>query len=213
MWSLRSPPFVCLSWSEAPSENADSQRIPMHKHTSLERLFLIFLTDIPTAPFINVHSSVAYFCALSLPVAGMLCSASAWFAVGSNTASNMPGTLNHLKITAVLVFALAAPHHGALAQAVKGLDAPDAGANSPAGIDADKPSSFLIEPEAEIKGDQIKRRTYRSQAVGQNKNWDLDIGGFQAPVDEDPNRLVEDLEDSNYSGMRLRLPFRGRTGQ
>ena len=75
------------------------------------------------------------------------------------------------------------------------------------------PSEFLMEPDAQIKGFNIKQRTFRSQAVGQNKAWDLDIGRFQGGIDEDPNHVFEDLDNDTYSGMRLRLPFRGRTGQ
>ncbi|GBE43970.1 hypothetical protein BMS3Bbin10_02054 [bacterium BMS3Bbin10] len=110
-------------------------------------------------------------------------------------------------LSAALALTLAAP---AGAQSVKGLNAPGAGAPSLPSSEA--PSQFLIEPEAEIKGDRIKQQTYRSQAVGQNRNWDLDIGRFQAPINEDPNQLADDLTNSDFSGMRLRLPFRGRTG-
>jgi hypothetical protein len=77
--------------------------------------------------------------------------------------------------------------------------------------DIQVPSEFLIEPDAQIKGLAIKQKTYRSQAVGQNKGWDLDIGRFQGGIDEDPNRVFEDLDNDTYSGMRLRLPFLGGT--
>ncbi|MEM8743128.1 MAG: hypothetical protein AAGF14_00680 [Pseudomonadota bacterium] len=93
---------------------------------------------------------------------------------------------------------------------MRGLDSPGTGEAPPS---TGAPSSFIIEPDAQIQGDQIKQQTYRSQSVGKNQNWDLDIGRFQAPYNEDPAGLAEDIEDSDYSGMRLRLPFRGRTGQ
>jgi hypothetical protein len=73
-------------------------------------------------------------------------------------------------------------------------------------------SPFLLEPDVQIKGDNIKSQTYNTQPAGQNKNWNLDIGRFQPQVKEDPNRLADDI-DTDYSGMRLRLPFRGRTAQ
>lgn len=111
-------------------------------------------------------------------------------------------------ILAALALALAAP---SVAQSVKGLDAPG-GADASSPSQGEGTSQFLIEPEAEIKGDRIKQQTYRSQAVGQNRNWDLDIGRFQAPINEDPNQFADDLTNSDFSGMRLRLPFRGRTG-
>jgi len=122
-------------------------------------------------------------------------------------------SLHKLKSIAVLLLALAVFVPAAKAQTVKGIDSPEAGAGQQPAISGGAPSSFLIEPDAQIKGDKIKRQTYRSQSVGQNKNWDLDIGRFQAPINEDPNRLMEDLDDSNYSGMRLRLPLGGRAAQ
>lgn len=90
----------------------------------------------------------------------------------------------------------------------------DTTAESAAGTAPAQPeqSPFLLEPEVQIKGDNIKSQTYNTQPAGQNKNWNLDIGRFQPQVNEDPNRLADDL-DTDYSGMRLRLPFRGRTGQ
>ncbi|MDA7947614.1 MAG: hypothetical protein MPJ78_09055 [Hyphomicrobiaceae bacterium] len=112
-----------------------------------------------------------------------------------------------LKFAVIVLATLAAPRGDARAQAVRGLDAQDSNGQPGA------PSSFIIEPDAQIKGDQIKQRTYRSQAVGKNRNWDLDIGRFQPLINEDPSGLAEDIEDNDYSGMRLRLPFRGRTGQ
>jgi len=99
-----------------------------------------------------------------------------------------------------------------VAQTVPGL--PDnAAANTVSGAAPviQVPSEFLIEPDAQIKGLSIKQKTYRSQAVGQNKAWDLDIGRFQGGIEEDPNRVFEDLDNETYSGMRLRLPFLGGT--
>ena len=71
------------------------------------------------------------------------------------------------------------------------------------------PSEFLIEPDAQLKGLDIKQKTYRSKTVGQKKAWDLDIGRFQGGYEEDPNRVFEDQDNDAYSGMRLRLPFLG----
>lgn len=106
---------------------------------------------------------------------------------------------------AALMFASTAPGPFACAQ--------DSGAETPVQVPVGQtPSPFLLEPEAQIRGDNIKSQTYNSQPAGENKNWNLDIGRFQPPVNEDPNRLADDLEGS-YSGMRLRLPFRGRTEQ
>ena len=125
----------------------------------------------------------------------------------------MTGYLHTLACAAILLSALAASPNAAQAQTVQGPDAPGAGDSQGSPASSGPPSSFIIEPEAQIEGDRIKQQTYRSQAIGKNRNWDLDIGRFQAPIDEDPNGVAEDLEDNNYSGMRLRLPFRGRTGQ
>ena len=116
-------------------------------------------------------------------------------------------------LIASLALALAAPYAPVTAQTVKGLNDNSAGAAPPALPLGQEPSLFLIEPEAQIKGDNIKQHTFRSQAVGQNKNWDLDIGRFQGDYKEDPNRALEDLDSDTFSGMRLRLPFRGRTEQ
>jgi hypothetical protein len=71
------------------------------------------------------------------------------------------------------------------------------------------PSEFLIEPDAQLKGLDIKQKTYRSKTVGQKKAWDLDIGRFQGGYEQDPNRVFEDQDNDAYSGMRLRLPFLG----
>lgn len=88
-------------------------------------------------------------------------------------------------------------------------DAPALSTPSPTIQTGQNPASpFLLEPEIEIKGDRIKRETYRSQPAGQNQNWNLDIGRFQPKIDDDPNDLIED-DKQGYSGMRLRLPLRG----
>ena len=96
----------------------------------------------------------------------------------------------------------------AFAQSIQGL--PDNSAD-------ERPhSEFLLEPDAQIQGENIKQQTFRSQAAGKNKNWDLDIGRFQGKIDEDPNNslynhTIEDANRDTFSGMRLRLPFRGGT--
>lgn len=69
-------------------------------------------------------------------------------------------------------------------------------------------SPFLMEPDAQIKGDRIKDETFKSLPAGQNQNWNLDIGRFQPKINDDPNGVAPDLE-GDYSGMRLRLPLRG----
>lgn len=74
-------------------------------------------------------------------------------------------------------------------------------------------SEFIIEQETETKGANIKLNSFNSKAVGQNKNWDLDMGRFQEELRSDPNQPQIDKFKENYSGMRLKLPFRGRTGQ
>ena len=110
--------------------------------------------------------------------------------------------------------ALAGAMSSAVAQSGPGGNDNAAANAAPAGVPAiQAPSDFLMEPDAQIEGLNIKQRTYRSQAVGQNKAWDLDIGRFQGEIDQDPNRVYEDLDNNTYSGMRLRLPFRGRTGK
>mgnify|MGYP007073204953 CR=1 FL=1 len=75
-----------------------------------------------------------------------------------------------------------------------------------AGISTTSP--FLMEPDAQLKGDRIKDETFNSQPAGQNQNWNLDIGRFQPKINDDPNRVAPDLE-GDYSGLRLRLPLRG----
>ena len=100
----------------------------------------------------------------------------------------------------------------ALAQNVPEVPNHAAAETAPGAVPAiQAPSEFLIEPDAQIKGLNIKQKTFRSQAVGQNKGWDLDIGRFQEGIDEDPNSVFEDLDNDTYSGMRLRLPFLGGT--
>ena len=116
--------------------------------------------------------------------------------------------LSHYMAAAILTLILTA---SAGAQTVKGLDDPDGTTGVPSLPSGDAPSQFLIEPDAAIKGNNIKQQTYRSQATGQNKNWNLDIGRFQTPINEDPNQVAEDLKDRNFSGMRFRLPLRGGT--
>lgn len=111
--------------------------------------------------------------------------------------------------------ALAGGMSSAVAQNVQGVPDNAAANSAPGGVPAiQMPSEFLMEPDAQIEGFNIKQQTYRSKAVGQNKAWDLDIGRFQGRYDEDPNNLnnaVQELDEETYSGMRLRLPFRGRT--
>lgn len=109
----------------------------------------------------------------------------------------------------VMTIAIAGLGTAAHAQTVRGLnEAP--GAQRSSDVTGDAPPLFLGEPEAQIKGDKIKRETFRSQPAGQNQNWNLDIGRFQPPIHDDPNQVADDLTE-NYSGMRLRLPFRGGT--
>jgi hypothetical protein len=123
-------------------------------------------------------------------------------------------------LLASLALVLAGPYAPVAAQNIKGL-------NDNIGGDATQhtlpsgegPSQFLIDPDAQIKGDAIKQQTFRSDPAGQNKNWNLDIGRFQGDYRVDPNsvvspsRALEDLDNDTFSGVRLRLPFRGRTGQ
>ena len=110
--------------------------------------------------------------------------------------------------------ALAGGMSFAVAQSVQGLPNNATANPAPQGAPAVQlPSEFLIEPDAQIEGLNIKQHTFRSQAVGKNKTWDLDIGRFQGEIEEDPNRVFEDLDNDTYSGMRLRLPFRGGTRQ
>ena len=116
-------------------------------------------------------------------------------------------------LIACLTLALAGPYAPAAAQNVKGLSDNSGGAPRPTLPPGEGPSQFIIEPDAQIKGDNIKQQTYRSDPAGQNKNWNLDIGRFQGDYKEDPNRALESLDNDTFSGMRLRLPFRGRTGQ
>jgi len=76
------------------------------------------------------------------------------------------------------------------------------------GADISTTSPFLMEPDAQIKGDRIKEETFKSLPAGQNQNWNLDIGRFQPKINDDPNGVAPDLE-GDYSGMRFRLPLRG----
>ncbi len=116
-----------------------------------------------------------------------------------------------------LILALAGAYAPVYSQNIKGLNENGGNAAQKSTPVSETPSQFLIEPEAQIKGDRIKKQTYRTQQVGQNKNWDLDMGRFQGKLDEDPNnphsnRTIEDVNRDTFTGMRLRLPFRGRTG-
>ena len=122
---------------------------------------------------------------------------------------------HHWKIPLLvsLVLALAGAYAPADAQNVKGLKDNDGDAAQKAPPLSEMPSQFLLEPEAQIKGDTIKNQTYRTQQAGQNKNWDLDIGRFQPPITDEPEQFTEDPVIDTYTGMRLRLPFRGRTGK
>lgn len=117
-------------------------------------------------------------------------------------------TSQKILFAAALSFACAAP---ASAQSIKGDIGAGGGPAASSLPSEDTLSPFLIEPDAAIQGNLIKQQTYRSQAAGQNRNWNLDIGRFQTPIDEDPNKLADDLTEGNYSGMRFRLPFRGGT--
>lgn len=120
----------------------------------------------------------------------------------------MPGNARELVQAAALALAIAGSAVQARAQGVPSATADSA---TPPIVNPSAGSSpFLLDPGAQIEGDRIKRETYRSQPAGQNQNWNLDIGRFQPQVDDDPNQLADDLKE-NYSGMRLRLPFRGGT--
>ena len=74
-------------------------------------------------------------------------------------------------------------------------------------------SDFIIKQDTETQGATIKLKSYNTKAVGQNKNWDLDIGSFQEDLRSDPNQLQIDNYKEHYTGMRLKLPFRGRIGR
>ena len=112
-----------------------------------------------------------------------------------------------------LTLVLAWPYAPVTAQTVKGLDNNSSGTSQPTLSMGEGKSEFLIDPEAQIKGENIKQHTYRSDPAGQNKNWNLDIGRFQDEYKDDPNRISDKLDNDSFSGMRLRLPFRGRTGR
>lgn len=123
-------------------------------------------------------------------------------------------------LLASLALVLAGAYAPVAAQNVKGLDDNIGGGATQYTLPSGEgPSQFLIDPDAQIKGDTIKQQTFRSDPAGQNKNWNLDIGRFQGDYRVDPNsvvppsRALEDLDNDTFSGVRLRLPFRGRTGQ
>lgn len=72
------------------------------------------------------------------------------------------------------------------------------------------PATTLIDPQAEKQADRIKDHTWRSAPVGQQKNWNLDIGHFKEDKAQEQDlreRISEDEEA--YSGFRLRLPLKG----
>jgi len=83
-----------------------------------------------------------------------------------------------------------------------------AGSVYPEGLTSD----FIIKQETETQGSNIKLKSFNTKAIGQNKNWDLDIGSFQEELRSDPNQVQIDIHKENFTGMRLKLPFRGRTG-
>ena len=69
--------------------------------------------------------------------------------------------------------------------------------------------SFQVDPIIEQKADRIKQQTYRSRGVGEQKTWNLDIGRFQANIPE-PRQDFLDEPIGPYSGLRLRMPLRGK---
>jgi len=125
----------------------------------------------------------------------------------------MLNLLRKIQFMTILTLALAWPYAPVAAQNVKGLDNNSGGTSRPTLSLGEGKSEFLIDPEAQIKGENNKLHTYRSDPAGQNKNWNLDIGRFQDEYKEDPNRIAEELDKDSFSGVRLRLPFRGRTGR
>ncbi len=114
-----------------------------------------------------------------------------------------------------LALALAGQYTPGNAQNVRGLNenSVSGGTTQPALPPSEGASQFLIEPEAQIKGDTIKQKTYRSDPAGQNQNWNLDIGRFQGDYNEDPKSALDAPDNDTFSGVRLRLPFRGGTEQ
>lgn len=72
------------------------------------------------------------------------------------------------------------------------------------------PPSTLVDPQAEKDAARIKSQTWRSAPVGQNKNWNLDIGHFKEDksLEQDLRQRIDEDVDA-YSGMRLRLPLKG----
>ena len=75
--------------------------------------------------------------------------------------------------------------------------------------DANTKDGFQVDPIIEQKADRIKQQTFRSRGVGEQKNWNLDIGRFQDNVPE-PRHDFLDEPIGPYSGMRLRVPLRGQ---
>lgn len=124
----------------------------------------------------------------------------------------MFNTRHKIRFITFLTLVLAWPYAPVTAQQVKGLDSNISGTSQPTLTLGEGKSDFLIDPDAEIKGENNRLHTYRTDPAGQNKNWNLDIGRFQDEYKEDPNRISEELDNDSFSGVRLRLPFRGRTG-
>jgi hypothetical protein len=71
--------------------------------------------------------------------------------------------------------------------------------------------SYILDPQLEKDADQIKNQTYSSTPVGQQKNWNLDIGYFDRDYSDEAVDLRERFDDleQGFTGIRLNVPLTG----
>ena len=88
------------------------------------------------------------------------------------------------------------------------LVAQAAGASAPPGLETTLGETTL-DPDAQLDAERIREKTYRSQPVGEVGNWSLDVGNFATEPTPQEKEFDTAPQDS-YTGLRLRLPFKGK---
>lgn len=66
----------------------------------------------------------------------------------------------------------------------------------------------ILDSDAEHRAEQIRSKHYRSRPVGEEGNWNLDVGNFTAePTPQE--KQFENAPTDSYTGFRLRVPLKG----